>query len=1186
MADLTARFRLIDELSDKLASMADKGQQMLSAFEDAGSAASSAFGDMEDGLHSAVTSADGVASSIEDMGNAAEEAASSTDVLVDSMSQYEDAAGKAADAQEELAKQTEETADTAEDAGKTGTAAVQGLASALAAAGITQAVKEIAGAFLEASDAAAVFEDATMKISTIADTEKVSLSTISGDIMELSRDTGRSVLQLSDAAYSALSASVDTASAVEFTGTATKLAAGGFTSSATAVDVLTTALNAYGLEASEAGSISDMLITTQNLGKTTVDELASSVGKVIPLASAYGLQMDNLSAAYAELTKGGIATAESTTYLKGMLTELGDSGSTVAGILEEQTGMGFADLIEAGYSLGDVLNVLGTAVGGNATEFSNLWSSTEAGIGALALFNAGAEQFNATLEAMQNSVGATQQAYDTMTNTTAHAKEELANAAENLSISIGQVINPLIQKLYEGGTNILNFMSEFTQEHPVVAKAVTSIAVGLGVAAVAVAGFAAATTVVIPAVTALGATISAALWPITAVAAGVTALTAALFFLVDGFEEDLGATEGMTAATREQYYAVQDLNEQYDEAVEKYGENSEEALRLKYQMDDLSASFEANRQTVEQFTAEIDTLCTSVSDLSTQYDQSITSINTEETSALSLIQKLEDLASQSDRTAVQQKELEALTNKLALSYPELGLSIESVTDNTEGMVDAMKKACEQQAEQQRLQQAEDTYIQALQKRQELTDKIAKAQENINLEQERMDGMSGWTHFWTGGEWDDLKAYQAALEELQAAEDENNATIAEIEQQWQDIADAEAEAAEETMSYEEAVSTAYESVNEELEELCKAYDEAYEAAKSSLEGQFGLFEEASMSSEEYKNSTVANAQEALESQLAYWDSYLANVQALKDTSAEDLGITQENYQLLMSYVQDGSAEATGLANSMVQAIQSGNTEAVAELANTAGEVQSRRETIAEETADWQTNFNSTMDELVEKMDATVEGLNLDSEAAASAKATIDAYAEQIRTSGGSAVEAAQSIAEQVSNALNGGGTTVSVGTAVPGHAGGTTNAEGAFIAGERGHELIVRSAEAYAGGTTDSTGYYLAGENGPELIIGQQGSTVFPTEETDRILSALDERSRPLNIISGTGESGDSGGRMTAGETIKRIILEIAGSGSIGVGGSGTDTETILGILQEHLRPVLMSLIQSEIYEEGDLSYEY
>ncbi|MFV8821786.1 phage tail tape measure protein [Faecalibacterium sp. 9] len=62
----------------------------------------------------------------------------------------------------------------------------------------------------------------------------------------------------------------------------------------------------------------DVLLTTQNLGKTSVDELSSSIGKVIPLAAAYGVTVENLSSGLAVMTANGIATAEATTYTKSM----------------------------------------------------------------------------------------------------------------------------------------------------------------------------------------------------------------------------------------------------------------------------------------------------------------------------------------------------------------------------------------------------------------------------------------------------------------------------------------------------------------------------------------------------------------------------------------------------------------------------------------------------------------------------------------------------------------------------------------------------------------------------------------------------------------------------------------------------------------------------------------------------
>ena len=57
-----------------------------------------------------------------------------------------------------------------------------------------------------------------------------------------------------------------------------------------------------------------------------------------------------------------------------------------------------------------------------------------------------------------------------------------------------------------------------------------------------------------------------------------------------------------------------------------------------------------------------------------------------------------------------------------------------------------------------------------------------------------------------------------------------------------------------------------------------------------------------------------------------------------------------------------------------------------------------------------------------------------------------------------------------------------------------------------------------------------------------------------------------------------------GETVKRIIIEINGSGSIDV--DGMNEESVLDILTRHAKPVLMSIIKGEIFEEGDLAYDF
>lgn len=339
-----------------------------------------------------------------------------------------------------------------------GSALVRTLTKVVAAAGI--------GKMLQSAFAGGTaLESAMAKVGTIADTAKVPLESLSSQVLQVSGDMRIGANEIAEAAYQAISAGQDTGNAVAFAGQASMLAKAGFTSSASAVDILTTALNAYGKGADEAGHVSDVLLTTQNLGKTSVDELAGSMGRVIPLAAAYNVSLENLSSGLAIMTANGIATAEASTYTKSMLNELGDTGSAVGKILQQQTGKSFAELNADGKSLGDVLQVLYDSVGGNATKFAGLWSSVEAGTGALSLASSGADKFNGVLQQMQADSGLTQTAYDTMTDTMAYKLDGVRTNAQNLGTALFDAVSGRLGEAVTLAGGYLQTLSESVQQN-------------------------------------------------------------------------------------------------------------------------------------------------------------------------------------------------------------------------------------------------------------------------------------------------------------------------------------------------------------------------------------------------------------------------------------------------------------------------------------------------------------------------------------------------------------------------------------------------------------------------------------------------------------------------------------------------------------------------------------------------
>lgn len=1110
MATLKVVFKAIDEISSKFNEMTQSGERALEAFENTGTAADGALSKVSRTAAQTAKSTDAAADSVDDLSSAigdyekaTGQAANSTGILSEKTTETEknldeaaEAARKASEEVEKFGDKSEETGKQSEESSKKGRDGIKELQGVLASAGIAATLNEIKNGFFDCSEAAAQFETSTAMVATIADTSQKSLSSISKEVRSYSNETGEAASDMAEATYQAISASVNTADAAAFAGTATKLAVGGFTSATTAVDVLTTAINSYGLAASDATQLSDYLITTQNLGKTSVDQLAQSVGKVIPLASAYNVQMDNLSSAYAVLTANGIATAESGTYLKSMLSELGDTGSDVSEVLLNSTGKTFAQLMEQGYSLGDVMSMLGDAVDGDSTAFNALWSSTEAGIGALSLFNAGADKYNSVLDSMRTSAGATEKAYSTMADTTDKSKQRMENAFNNLKISVGDVLNPALTQVYEGFTNVFAGMSDFVNEHPAVVAAISAIAVGVGGFTGALAAYNLATTAAKFVTEAFTATLAAN--PYVLAAAGIVAVTAAAVTLTGVLITQSDEYEGMTATCRDQYDELQRLNDQYNAACEQYGENSDAANSLRYQLDQLNDEFETNRQTVKEFVAECDGLVESHNKVMDAYNSSTSSIKDQELGTLALTQRLGELASQNTQTTASYTEMKAIIDQLNADVPGLGLTYDGVTESVDATVEAIKKAAKAQADSEYKAEQQQTYVDLLKEQSSLEQQIAEAEANLDAERQRrgmrQDDVTGdWVSgsgFWTeDSPWvawtSDIDEYKKSLEELQSAYDENQQTLSDIEGEWRGVAQAVEDSQNQTVSYEEAVSAAVSTTQTELDNLTAAYDKAYESARTSIEGQIGLFDTMKTSSE----LSISDMEKAMQSQTDYLNLYSENLKKAAEYGLDDG---------LIKSLSDGSEESAGYINAIIQNIEKlgGSTEGmpaaaskfVTEFNSKFEETKKAKDTFADNVAKMETDFDEKMGEIENRMSETVQNMEMTDEAQKAARDTIKAYCDAIRSMTGEAGSAAEAVADAAASHLKTAPTTTPTTTTVTGHANGTLSAQ---------------------------EDVYIAGEEGPELIIGARGSEVFPTQETERILAAVNSAENATNAPDDT-----------------------------------------------------------------------
>ena len=494
--------------------------------------------------------------------------------------------GQLADNERQLKALKDPYGDAAEAAGdfadntKKSGDAINTMAQAMIASGVNAKVSELRDLLLDCVDAAVKYQAAMAKVGTL--TGDADLSEFSDGIMELSNNLGVSATDIAYSMYQALSASVDAADALKFVEQSTKLSIGGFTDATTAVDVLTTIINAYNLKATDAARISDILVNTQNLGKTTVQQLGQSLGQVIPLAATYNVKLENLASAYVAMTRGGINTANATTYIRAAMQDLGDDSSAVSGILEELTGKNFAQLSAAGLSLGDIMQMLGQAVNNDATAFANLWSNQRAGLGAMSILNAGTEEYAKTMESMADATGVAEENFAKIAGTGERAGARLTTSLENLKIAVGSELQKPLDAVKGKITNIVTGITEWVKANPGLVRVIGALVTGLTTLAAAMTAYVAITKIASELTNIFseavgGSMVGKIVLAVTAVISAVAALSGMMADLKDESQVLLEETEALAKSHRESAEAYRDSMADYEISIKAAEDATERA---------------------------------------------------------------------------------------------------------------------------------------------------------------------------------------------------------------------------------------------------------------------------------------------------------------------------------------------------------------------------------------------------------------------------------------------------------------------------------------------------------------------------------------------------------------------------------------------------------------------------------
>jgi TP901 family phage tail tape measure protein len=289
------------------------------------------------------------------------------------------------------------------------------------------------------------FQTSMQRITGLVGVSQSQVDSWSKQILALATNLPESPKALADAMFYVTSAGFRGAQAMNVLTVAARAAAAGLGPTATITDVLTSALKAYQGTGLTAIQVTDAMVAAVRTGKIPVDELAGSIGQVIPLAAQAGVSFQQVVGVAASLSHVGVAVDKSMTGLRYLLTNLikptaqankilGSMGMT-ADQLRNQLGtkglLYVMQELKAKLPIQDFLKMVGGARG------------VSVGLG---LVGKNASQVDSIMKQVQNSTGSTNKAFEVASQTAKFKLDSALSALQVSAIRLGSTLLPTLSK--------------------------------------------------------------------------------------------------------------------------------------------------------------------------------------------------------------------------------------------------------------------------------------------------------------------------------------------------------------------------------------------------------------------------------------------------------------------------------------------------------------------------------------------------------------------------------------------------------------------------------------------------------------------------------------------------------------------------------------------------------------------
>ena len=285
------------------------------------------------------------------------------------------------------------------------------------------------------------FDKSMTKIKSLVGVAGDTVDEMGKKARQMAIDTGVSSTKAADALFFITSAGLRGEQAMDVLNASLKASAVGLGEVSQIADLATSAMNAYGSDTLSASGATDVLVAAVREGKLSSEELAGSMGSVLPTASALGVSFNDVGAAMAAMSRTGTDAAQGATQLNAILMGITKTGPAQDEAFK-QMGLSAAGLRkqikEEGLLAG--LASLKEGIDGNTKAATTIFPNIRALKGVLDLTGKGAAENAIIFKNMSNVLGDTQKSFDKTSESASFKLTKGLNQAKESFAQMGAVL--------------------------------------------------------------------------------------------------------------------------------------------------------------------------------------------------------------------------------------------------------------------------------------------------------------------------------------------------------------------------------------------------------------------------------------------------------------------------------------------------------------------------------------------------------------------------------------------------------------------------------------------------------------------------------------------------------------------------------------------------------------------------